>query len=382
MTHAYTPGLQVLDRVLLTKRRVLPLTGEVLVKKGDVVQAEQVVAQAELPNEVVTVNVVNLLGITPDEIHEYLLKQQGDKVKKDEPIAENKPLLKWFKHSIPSPVDGTIETISKVTGQVMIRKPPRHVQLSAYVDGTVVSVEENFGVEIETAAAFVQGIFGIGGERTGELVFPVESPKEELRPESINDSHKGMILVGGSFISAESLRKAIDSGVKGIIVGGVSSRDLVDWLGREIGVAITGDEPVTTTLIITEGFGNIPMAKRTFDLLKARDGQKASLSGRTQIRAGVMRPEVIIPSGEDRENVPKQEEIQQSVSTGVQAGHQIRVIREPYFGQLGQVVDLPSELQQVDSGAKVRVMRVKLGDGKTVTVPRANVEIIEVDSLG
>ena len=47
--------------------------------------------------------------------------------------------------------------------------------------------------------------------------------------------------------------------------------------------------------MITEGFGNISMASRTFDLLKANENSYASLNGSTQIRAGVIRPELVIP---------------------------------------------------------------------------------------
>ena len=58
-------------------------------------------------------------------------------------------------------------------------------------------------------------------------------------------------------------------------------------------------------------------------------------------------------------------------------GTPIRVIREPYFGALGKVTELPAQLVTVDSGTEVRVLRASLDrTGETVTVPRANVEII------
>ena len=53
------------------------------------------------------------------------------------------------------------------------------------------------------------------------------------------------------------------------------------------------------------------------------------------------------------------------------------MIREPYFGKIGAVVDLPPELFDIETEAHVRVMTVKLADGETITVPRANVELIE-----
>jgi hypothetical protein len=55
----------------------------------------------------------------------------------------------------------------------------------------------------------------------------------------------------------------------------------------------------------------------------------------------------------------------------------VRIIRQPYFGAIGLVKFLPVELQQVESESYVRVLDVELDDGTVVTVPRANVEIIE-----
>jgi len=53
------------------------------------------------------------------------------------------------------------------------------------------------------------------------------------------------------------------------------------------------------------------------------------------------------------------------------------VIREPYFGKIGEVTALPPELQKLESEAMVRVLGVKFEDGKEAIVPRANVELIE-----
>ena len=55
-------------------------------------------------------------------------------------------------------------------------------------------------------------------------------------------------------------------GILGIVVGGIVDRDLIDYLGYDIGVAITGHENIPLTLVITEGFGTIAMAERTFNL--------------------------------------------------------------------------------------------------------------------
>ena len=144
------------------------------------------------------------------------------------------------------------------------------------------------------------------------------------------------------------------------------------FTGEEIGVAITGHEEVGITLIITEGFGKMTMSQRTFDLLKSFEGYNASVNGATQIRAGVLRPEIIIPHQEGLGQTSEEE-----LAAGMVPGTPVRIIRQPYFGAIGTVVSLPVELQQVDSESYVRVLDVQLGDGRVVTVPRANVEIIE-----
>jgi hypothetical protein len=64
-------------------------------------------------------------------------------------------------------------------------------------------------------------------------------------------------------------------------------------------------------------------------------------------------------------------------STGLDIGSPVRVIRHPYFGQLGTVSALPSPLQVLESGSKARVLEVTFDDGKKAIVPRANVELIE-----
>ena len=55
----------------------------------------------------------------------------------------------------------------------------------------------------------------------------------------------------------------------------------------------------------------------------------------------------------------------------------MRLIREPDFGKIAIVAELPSEAELIPTGAKVRVARVKLDDGRLLSLPRANLEIIE-----
>ncbi len=372
MAHSYTPGLTVTDHTVIHRRRMLPLPGNVLVKVGDAVRSDQVVARAELPGKVFPMNLANQLSVAPGEIREYLTKKEGERVDKDEILAENKPLIKWFKTEIPSPVAGTIESISTVTGQVLLREPPRVLDLLAYVDGAIVDTIPQQGVVVETTCSLVQGIFGIGGETSGEIVMAVKAPDEPLTPNHLTAAMKGKVVVGGSFLSADAMKQAKLVGVAGLVVGGIHDEDLRALLGYDLGVAITGTEQVGFTLILTEGFGTIPMAAKTFKLLSAHAGRHASISGATQIRAGVIRPEIIVP----QTDAPAKGTVR-TQREGIRLGDPVRIIRDPMFGGIGEVSALPPELTKIPTESEVRVLAVQLPDGKKVVIPRTNIEVIE-----
>ena len=375
MAHSYTPGLTVTPRTLVARKRLLPIPGVVLVQEGESVSSDKVVARAELPGKVHVVNVVNLLGILPEDLKEFMVKREGERVEQGQVLAENKPLIKWFKSTVFSPITGSVETISNSTGQVLLREPPRRLDLFSYVDGRVVEVIPGQGVRIETTCAFVQGIFGVGGETWGTLVMVATSPEQPLEAGQLTSEHAGKIVIGGAFVGAEALQRAKAVGVKGLVVGGMHDKDLRVLLGYDLGVAITGTENIGFTLVLTEGFGQIPMASKTFELLHALNGRKASISGATQIRAGVIRPEIIVPRGSE-ESI-NTADLSGQVRAGAKIGDPVRVIREPFFGRIGEVVALPSDLLMIPTESHVRVMEIVFADGTKAVVPRANVEIIE-----
>jgi len=375
MAHSYTPGLKVLHETKIIKDRILPLKGEVVVKVGQQVEPDDVVAKTDLPGNIQMVNIANLLNIDPGDAKTVLTNEVGSPVKKGEIIAETKGIFGLFKSNVTSPIDGTLEAISDVTGQAVFREAPIPVNVDAYMRGTVTKIIPEEGVTVETQGAFIQGIFGIGGENRGKLKILVNSRDQEITPELITSDLEGQIVVGGSFISLEAFQKAIRMKVAGVVVGGFNYSDLKAILGYTLGVAITGSEEIGTSLIVTEGYGSIKMSDRTFDLLKQYEGRDASINGATQIRAGVIRPEIVIPL-EPEELTGSAKEIHRAEA--VREGSLVRIIRAPYFGLLGKIVKLPPELQQMESETMVRVAEVEI-DGDIYSIPRSNLEMVETN---
>ncbi len=373
MAHAYTPGLRVSEMTVLRKERRLPIKGEVIVSKGDHVSSDTIVARTHLPGNVQLVNVASKLGLPPEDLPSVMIRKAGDPIERGKPIAMTKGFFGLFKATVNSPCDGTLDSISTITGQVILREPPMPIQVDAYVDGEVVEVFENEGVAIEVKGSFIQGIFGVGGETAGEIRVAVDSPDQKLEASLFDKSMKNKVVIGGSHVDWAGFQQAMKMGVSGIVVGGFDDPDLKKLLGKDLGVAITGSEDIATTLILTEGFGAMAMAGGTFSLLKSREGKKASINGATQIRAGVMRPEIVIPMPDAE--LPDGQDA--SSSAGLEIGSSIRIIREPHFGSLGVVTELPNELRKMESESMVRVLGVKLADGSETVLPRANVEMIE-----
>jgi hypothetical protein len=340
---------------------------------GDRVGARDVVAESFLPGEITPVNLARLLSLPPADVATCMLKREGDRVAVGEPLARTKGIFGLFRSQYESQVGGTLESVSSVTGQVMIRGEPQPVQVKAYLTGEVVEVIPNQGAVLAADVTFVQGIFGVGGETFGSIRMACSHPNQALTADAITSELTGTVVIGGGRVTHGALVKGVDVGVSAIVSGGIDDEDLKSFLGHDLGVAITGSENIGLTLIITEGFGDIAMAERTWTLLESRSGADAAVNGATQIRAGVMRPEIVIPLAQTGTRQPPASH----TSGYLEIGTPVRIIREPYFGLMGTVTSLPEEPQQLASGSRARVLEVQFDSGERVVVPRANVELIE-----
>jgi hypothetical protein len=387
MGDAYTPGLTVTGSTVVRKVRRLPLPGKVLAQVGQTVAASDVVARTELPGRVHLQNFANILGVLPDELAATLRVTPGASIRAGQLLAEHRAFFGLLRSRAEAPTDGTFESVSEVTGQAVMREPPRPVDVTAYLEGTVVEEIPAEGVIIEARAAMVQGIFGLSGEVHAPLLMAVSDRGATLDADDLDESCAGKVVVGGGRATLAALSRARELGVAAIVVGGFAYQDIKEVLGYDVGVAITGTEDLETTLVVTEGFGDIAMARATFELFGRHEGMAASVNGSTQIRAGVIRPEVVIPlDGPGRADAPHRTADAEGEGQGVpgedgagglEIGAPVRCIRAPYFGRIGTVVAMPVELQVMPSESKVRVCEVKLEGAERVVVPRANVEVIE-----
>jgi hypothetical protein len=320
----------------------------------------------------ITFDVAFEIGCRPEELPQHMLRQVGQEIKKGQMIAKKGEAQAFFTKTALAPVSGIISKICTETGKVTIARPFKEVVVIAYVQGTVSEIIENRGCVVDTVGIRLNGVFGLGRETHGELKMLCNSPDQVLEADMITEDCKDKIIVGGSFATNEALSRALDVGVRGVITGTVNYFNLTQSLGVKLGVGITGQEDIDITVILMEGFGHLSMRKEAWETLASLEGRMASINGATQIRAGAIRPEIIVPFTDYKGELAKPAVFDPDLRVGMD----VRIINEPYFGATGKICEIVREPVAIETEARVPVVRVELLDAAQVVVPRANVELL------
>jgi hypothetical protein len=320
---------------------------------------------------VIEVEIANKLNVSPFFMKTFMHVREGQDVTYNEILASIDGIASG---AIRAPVRGKIERVDTKTGKVVIRRPYSPVNLYGYISGTVKEIIPQFGAIVETPACYIEGVFGVGKENYGELVILAKDPKQVIEEKDISKEHAEKILVCGAGITKEALEKADEHHVRGIIAGGIKNQDIVDMFGYEISSGITGQEEKEITIIATEGFGNVEMLPQTFELLKSHEGKLTSINGTTQIRAGVIRPEIIIPV---EDAVVAEDKDEESMIEPKQ-GMKVRIISEPYYGKWGTIKSDGTQPKTLENGTKQEVVEIELASGEVVFVGENNVLVYEV----
>ena len=117
MSGSYTPGLKILSRTKIIKRRRLPMKGNVHLKIGDIVKSDEIVASTELPGNVQMLNVANKLNIEPENVPECMLVELDESISKGQIIAESKGIFGMFKSQLNPQLMARLPTFQKLQGR-------------------------------------------------------------------------------------------------------------------------------------------------------------------------------------------------------------------------------------------------------------------------
>jgi hypothetical protein len=148
--------------------------------------------------------------------------------------------------------------------------------LDSPVAGIVKDVRAGSAIVIRATGRGLRAIVALGGPTRGRL--QVASWVEgELRSGSVDVGLAGKVLVVGSRIDAETLTRARAMGVRGIIVGGLASKERRDFLASEDRQKAALHRLPPFAVLVLEGALRRPLAGPVMDILDALEGQDVAI---------------------------------------------------------------------------------------------------------
>jgi hypothetical protein len=231
------------------------------------------------------------------------------------------------------------------------------IRLAAGFAGTVTRVIENRGVELETHGALIQGLWGNDRFNQGVLLGLAQKPDDELTDQRLDVSMRGAVVFAGPCASAAALRMAEEMPLRGLILSSLAP-ELLEQAAR-----------MTVPVILVEGVGRLPYSTPVFKILTTNEKRDACLKASKPDPFGGERPEIILPLPAAGQEAPSALELR--------PGQLVRAAGLPASGRLGTLVHLRPGLSRLANGLTVPAADIRLENNEVVTVPLANLEILE-----
>ena len=277
----------------------------------------------------------------------------GDPVEAGQIIAGPVGLMR---RTLRAPADG--RTLRLVGGKLLLETRTAPYAVHAGFPGEIVATDGARVVTIETTGALAQGVWGNGRRGWGVLRTIGEGPQERLQTDKLDIILRGAILVAGSCDHAAPMHQATELSVRGLILGSMSA-ELIPVARR-----------LSFPVLLTEGFGSIPMSRPIYDLLSSNAGREAAVEAIGGESFSTERPEVVIPLP-GAQILDRPERVVQ-----LAVGVRVRATRNPYHGAVGTIAEMLPRPVSYPSGLLARSAAVEVEGLGRITVPLANLEVI------
>ena len=344
----------VIPMTTIRRERILPVPGTATVRVNEKVQAADVIAQAEISPKHYYLDIARGLGIAESQAMRQIVVNVGEKVDEGDVIAGPVGVAR---KTVRAPEEGKITAISK--SRVLLQARGRLIEMRAGFPGVVVGSDGTQVVTVETTGSLIQAVWGNGRQDFGVMRIVGEGPGARLQTSQLDIKLRGAVLISGICDHPAPLHQATELSVRGVILGGMSS-DLIPVARR-----------LNYPIILTEGFGPRPINIPAFNLLSNNVGREVALFGRMDGLQKGQRPEAVIPLPTSRA-VGLPEEV-----VVLNPGVRVRVLHAPSLGEVGVVRSILPNIIQYPSGIRARSASIEVEGMGSVTVPLANIEILQ-----
>ena len=218
------------------------------------------------------------------------------------------------------------------------------------VAGIVREVRPGSAIVISAAGRAMPGLVALGGPTRGRLHI-VAGSDAELRPGSLDVGLAGTILVVGSRVDAETLTRARAMGVRGIIVGGLASKERRDFQASERRQRAALHRLAPFAVLVLEGAIRRPLAGAVVAMLRALAGREVAIVTDP--------PALLFDAGE--------------VTLPTPPPDVVRIRGGPLAGRVGTWSGLLGP-RRFAGGVHLEAAAVHFEDGRTLAVPLGDLE--------
>jgi hypothetical protein len=362
--------------------RMLDEDGDVAVRPGDRVEpGTQLVSATVAEGRPMQINIAREFDMEADGVGRYLTKPVGSEFEEGEPIARARRGLRSV--TCRAPVQSTLTKFDETSGVATLVPQSNPQQLVAAVYGEVDSVVEHRGVWLRVGGSRVQGVLGLGRDTFGPLKVAVDRADREFTADMVDTEYRDSIVLAGMTLGTSALRRLIEVGARGVIVGGISDGELRRYMisgDREpSSMALWRNRPnefvphfegagYGLTVFVTEGFGRRRMAQPVFQYLSGQENSFVSLLVPNDNDVLSARPTLYI--SKDR---PSGNDLTQRVALRV--GTLARMIDPEHLGMVvtcrSSVIESPSQ-----TGVSREVVDIELSNGSRQLVPASSLEVL------
>lgn len=329
--------------------RLLDRDGRILVRLGDYVASDSVIA--DTPTAVIhrVIDVGRMLGMSREiPTTDFVDWKVGETIQKDDILAKRGSL---FRGVIRSPVSGKIVAVGG--GQVMIEIESPRRDIVSGVPGLVRQIVPDRGVILEASGTVAEGLWGNGRMGFGVLHMLANQTLTTLG--DVPALMKDKIVVAGAIRDPSILAGLMAAGVKGLICGGLAAALKANLMALPVPV------------MMVDGFGAPAMNTAAYAVLSNSEKQPCYLLALPRDEHLQQRPLAVVNQ--------KGEAALPATDGPFQPGQKVSVSSRPYLGQTGTIIEIEPD-RDIPYAGRTAAALVRLQNDTLVHLPLQNLAVV------
>jgi hypothetical protein len=347
-----TPVTHTLPLTSISRKRLMPYRGRILVHESQHVKATDTIGTCLLPGNHFRLDLCTALGIKLiPKCMECVERKTGDPFQKGDIIAQTKGMMKRI---VRAPSAGFVVNIEN--GVILLEVEKGTFELKAGYTGIVHEIIPETGAIIESSGALIQGVWGNDRISQGILASSNQNPAAEFSRSSLDVSMRGSIWLGTYCLQQDALQAAVDLPLRGLILSSMSS-ELIPFAKQ-----------LPFPVILLEGFGMVSLNSLAYKLLTTHDKREICINASPWDRMLGNRPEIIVPL--PTEGKPTDDIVEMEIN------QTIHVSTIPYLGKIGTIKRIQSAADLMPNQIRAPFIEAQTESGETLDIPFQNFEVI------